>query len=101
MIAGTAVFNTEGRRLKKLMQILKSVHEERTMIFAKLRFIAAAYLAIVLLAPTAVWAQDAKRAITQIAGDLYRFQNNFHFSVFLVTPAGVIATDPISTEAAT
>ena len=71
------------------------------MIFAKLRFIAAAYLAIVLLAPTAVWAQDAKRAITQIAGDLYRFQNNFHFSVFLITPAGVIATDPISTEATT
>ncbi len=33
--------------------------------------------------------QQAKRAITQIAGDLYRFQNNFHYSVFLVTPEGV------------
>jgi glyoxylase-like metal-dependent hydrolase (beta-lactamase superfamily II) len=44
--------------------------------------------------------QDAQRAITQIAGDLYRFQNNFHFSVFLVTPEGVIATDPIDAEAA-
>lgn len=43
---------------------------------------------------------DAKRAITQIAGDLYRFQNNFHFSVFLVTPDGVIVTDPINAEAA-
>ena len=46
-------------------------------------------------------AQDPpKRAITQITGDLYRFQNNFHFSVFLVTPEGVIATDPINAEAA-
>lgn len=46
-------------------------------------------------------AQEAKRAITQIAGDLYRFQNNFHTSVLLVTPEGVIVTDPINTEAAT
>ena len=46
-------------------------------------------------------AQDApKREITQIAGDLYRFQNNFHFSVFMVTPEGIIATDPINKEAA-
>jgi len=44
--------------------------------------------------------QQTNRAITQIAGDLYRFQNNFHFSVFLVTPEGVIATDPINAEAA-
>ena len=45
-------------------------------------------------------AQEVKRTITKIAGDLYRFQNNFHFSVFLVTPEGVIATDPINAEAA-
>lgn len=43
---------------------------------------------------------ETKRAITQIAGDLYRFQNNFHYSVFLVTPEGVIVTDPINAEAA-
>ena len=41
-----------------------------------------------------------KRNITQIAGDLYRFQNNFHYSVFLVTPEGIIATDPINADAA-
>lgn len=46
-------------------------------------------------------AQNApKRAITKIAGDLYRFQNNFHFSVFYVTPAGVLVTDPINAGAA-
>lgn len=45
-------------------------------------------------------AQDAKREITQIKGDLYRFKNNFHYSVFYVTPDGVIATDPIDAAAA-
>jgi len=40
------------------------------------------------------------REITQVSGDLYRFRNQFHYSVFLVTPAGIIATDPINAEAA-
>ena len=44
--------------------------------------------------------QQAQREITQVAGDLYRFQNNFHVSVFLVTPEGVIVTDPIDAGAA-
>lgn len=44
--------------------------------------------------------QTPTREITQIAGDLYRFQNNFHYSVFLVTSDGIIATDPINAEAA-
>lgn len=43
---------------------------------------------------------EVKRSITQIADGLYRFQNNFHYSVFLVTEEGVIATDPIDAEAA-
>ena len=41
------------------------------------------------------------RQISQIAGDLYRFQNGGHYSVFMVTPAGVIVTDPINADAAT
>lgn len=45
-------------------------------------------------------AQPPKREIVQVSGDLYRFHNNFHVSVFLVTPAGVIATDPIDADAA-
>ena len=58
-------------------------------------------LAGLLAWPAPAEAQEPpKRAITQIAGDLYRFQNNAHFSVFLVTPEGVIATDPINAEAA-
>ena len=65
------------------------------------RLTAALLLAAIGLAAGSASAQQApKRAITQITGDLYRFQNNFHFSVFLVTPAGVIATDPINADAA-
>jgi glyoxylase-like metal-dependent hydrolase (beta-lactamase superfamily II) len=40
------------------------------------------------------------REITPIAGDLYRFRNNNHYAIFAVTPAGIIATDPINAEAA-
>lgn len=40
------------------------------------------------------------REITKITGEIYRFRNNNHFSVFAVTPAGVIATDPINADAA-
>ncbi len=64
------------------------------------RLAAAAAIAIIALASWGAAAQETKRAITKIAGDLYRFQNNFHYSVFLVTGDGVIATDPINAEAA-
>jgi glyoxylase-like metal-dependent hydrolase (beta-lactamase superfamily II) len=40
------------------------------------------------------------REITKLAGEVYRFRNNAHYSVFAVTPAGVIATDPINADAA-
>jgi glyoxylase-like metal-dependent hydrolase (beta-lactamase superfamily II) len=44
--------------------------------------------------------QAPVREITKIAGEVYRFRNNFHFSVFAVTPDGIIATDPINADAA-
>lgn len=58
-------------------------------------------LVLVLLTGAAALAQDPpKRDITQISGDLWRFQNQFHYSVFMVTDAGIITTDPINAEAA-
>jgi len=58
---------------------------------------------LVTLSPW-VWAQTPAqppvREITQIAGEIYRFRNNNHYSIFAVTPAGIIATDPINAEAA-
>ena len=59
----------------------------------------AVVLAFGALSGTALAQQEPRREITQIVGDLYRVQNNFHYSVFLVTPEGVIATDPIDAEA--
>jgi len=55
-----------------------------------------------LLVFVAAWAtaQTPVREITQIAGEVYRFRNNNHYSVFTVTPQGIIATDPINAEAA-
>jgi hypothetical protein len=58
-------------------------------------------LAIALLAAVPLAAQQPQapvREITQISGDLYRVRNNGHYSVFLVTPEGIILADPISTE---
>ena len=48
------------------------------------------------------YAQKApKRSIKKIAGNLYRYQNNFHFSMFLVTDDGIVVTDPINKGVAT
>ncbi len=64
-------------------------------------------LAVPAIAPLLVaapWAQSQQapvREITKIAGEVYRFRNAGHYSVFAVTPAGVIATDPINAAAAT
>jgi glyoxylase-like metal-dependent hydrolase (beta-lactamase superfamily II) len=58
-------------------------------------------LAVLLLAvPGARSQPPPAREISRITGELYRFRNANHYSVFAVTPAGVIATDPINTEAA-
>ena len=61
------------------------------------RLVAGMFLAI--LASSAL-AQDVKRGITKVAGDVYRFQNNFHFSLVTVTGDGVVIVDPISADAA-
>lgn len=41
-----------------------------------------------------------QREITPVKGDLYRFRNAGHLSIFLVTPAGIVVTDPIDADAA-
>jgi glyoxylase-like metal-dependent hydrolase (beta-lactamase superfamily II) len=56
-------------------------------------------LFLVLLVPWAI-AQAPIREITPIAEQVYRFRNNNHYSIFAVTPAGIIATDPINADAA-
>ena len=68
-----------------------------------LKYLAAGALAIacaiVVTAPPAV-AQDFTRQLTHIKGDVWRFQNKFHFSVVINTDEGVVVTDPINRDAA-
>ena len=64
-----------------------------------------ALMALVALpCPPSAFAQQPQgppvRTITRLTGDLYRVQNNDHYTVFLVTPAGIILADPINVEAA-
>lgn len=61
------------------------------------------FILLVALTPWAqaqTQAQAPVREITQIVGEIYRFRNNNHYAIFAVTPAGIIATDPINAEAA-
>lgn len=43
----------------------------------------------------------AAREIFHVAGNVHQFRNSGHYATFVVTSAGVILVDPISTEAAT
>ena len=53
---------------------------------------------LVAAAPAAVAQQPPTRAIVNLTGQLYRAQNNNHYTVFLVTPEGVIMSDPINRD---
>jgi glyoxylase-like metal-dependent hydrolase (beta-lactamase superfamily II) len=52
------------------------------------------------LLTNATFAQEPVREISRVTGDVYRFQNNNHRSVFIITGDGVVVTDPINAEAA-
>lgn len=58
--------------------------------------------AVVALIATAAGAQsDVRRSLTQITDDVWRFDNNFHASMVVVTEDGAVVGDPINAEAAT
>ena len=58
-----------------------------------------AVTALLVALATAALAQPAPtRGIVNVTGQLYRAQNNNHYTVFLVTPEGVIMSDPINRE---
>ncbi|HUF22398.1 MAG TPA: MBL fold metallo-hydrolase [Burkholderiales bacterium] len=70
------------------------------MRIALARVLLTGILSLAAAGGTALAQDEAQRSVTHITGDLYRFQNQFHFSVFLVTKDGIIATDPINADAA-
>ncbi len=43
---------------------------------------------------------NAKRSVTEIAKDVYRLQNNFHYSLVVLTGEGAVVVDPINSDAA-
>lgn len=59
-------------------------------------------IASLLIAPTfSAHAQtNAIRTVTEVAKDIYRFQNNFHYSLVVITGEGAVVTDPINADAA-
>ena len=68
-----------------------------------MRFLARVVLVLCALVPAAgVSAQQPaaapQRGIVNVTGQLYRAQNNNHYTVFLVTPEGVIMSDPINRD---
>jgi glyoxylase-like metal-dependent hydrolase (beta-lactamase superfamily II) len=65
-----------------------------------MRFVTALVLLLcaVVLASSASAQQGPQRGIVNIAGQLYRAQNNNHYTVFLVTPEGIIMSDPINRD---
>ncbi len=68
------------------------------MIFRTL--VAAVTAAVVAAIALPAQAQDVQRSITNVTGDVYSFQNKFHFSVFVVTEDGIVFGDPINADAA-
>ena len=58
-------------------------------------------LLLLTLGTAPSFSQDnPKRSITNVAGDVYRFQNNFHFGLVVFTEEGVVVADSINAEAA-
>ena len=47
-------------------------------------------LLIMITAMASSMAQEVKREISRVSFDIYHFQNNFHFNMFVITGAGVV-----------
>jgi len=56
------------------------------------------FIALAAIAGSAFSQAQPERGIVRVAGDLYRAQNNQHYTVFLVTPAGIILSDTINED---
>jgi len=64
-----------------------------------IRSVMALFLGLALV--SVAHAQEAKRSFEKVRGDVYRFQNNFHYSFVVKTEVGIVVVDPINADAAT
>jgi glyoxylase-like metal-dependent hydrolase (beta-lactamase superfamily II) len=53
---------------------------------------------LVLASEVSAQQKPPQRAIVNVTGQLYRVQNDNHYTVFLVTPEGIIMSDPINRD---
>jgi glyoxylase-like metal-dependent hydrolase (beta-lactamase superfamily II) len=60
--------------------------------------LALVFILIAGFSSNAAGQQPAQRGIVNVTGQLYRAQNNNHYTVFLVTPEGIIMSDPINRD---
>jgi len=61
----------------------------------------AALIVLSMFQSPALYAQsELKRSVTEIADGVYRLQNNFHYSMVVITEEGAVVTDPINADAA-
>jgi glyoxylase-like metal-dependent hydrolase (beta-lactamase superfamily II) len=65
------------------------------------RLVTTALVAALAAGSAAAQSGDVKRSLTQVAGDVWRFDNNFHVSMVVITEDGAVVGDPINAEAAT
>lgn len=71
------------------------------MIFNTTLRLAGPALALAVLSGTLAGQEPPQRSITPVTDNLYRVQNDIHFTTFLVTPEGIVLTDPLNREFAT
>ena len=64
-----------------------------------LKLVSTAFALALVAAP--VTAQDVRRSLTEVTGDVWRFDYNFHASMVVITEEGAVVGDPINAEAAT
>ena len=56
------------------------------------------WLSVAIMAPAGAQPRAPAREIIPLTGDLYRARNGNWYTIFLVTPAGIVLGDPINVE---
>ena len=84
-----------ARRRCSILRALDSSSGARVR-FKPIGLALAALVAVSFAASSFAQPRTPPREITQVEGDLYRARNGNWYTVFLVTPAGIILGDPIN-----
>jgi glyoxylase-like metal-dependent hydrolase (beta-lactamase superfamily II) len=76
-----------------------SLHQTEIITMRFITCVVLALCSLIGLVPNAEAQQKPpQRGIVNVTGQLYRAQNNNHYTVFLVTPDGIILSDPINRD---